>query len=125
MKTIEYKSKIYQIGAVYEFSDDCKSWFVDTLESFDLSGTILGKEEAWGYMRECQSQLGTITDAPLKLEDGCWYFCETATVGGACLKYTEQSRGLAERWFNGVLLFRCDDNYQIGKVTPLYKMVKA
>jgi hypothetical protein len=119
MKTIEHEGKVYQIGAVYEFSDDCKSWFVDTLESFDLSGTILGKEEAWGFMRECQSPLGTIKKAPLKLEDGCWYMC-------ADVRYGQQTARPCY-FFDG---FKTSSNSKLWSpspptMAPLYKMIKA
>ena len=67
-----------EIGKVYEFSDDQESWRFDKLEgcndtSDDNDYEFKGAQCNWIFIRECQSPLGTIKKAPVKLVDGKAY----------------------------------------------------
>ncbi len=78
MKTVEHKGNVYQIGAVYEFSDNKEDWELDTLTGVDLESTNYiyeGTRDKCRYIRECQAPIGTITEAPVDLVDGeCYQF---------------------------------------------------
>lgn len=68
-----------EIGKVYEFSNDNICWRSATLDK--ISGDIseyLAKGLGWrGLIRECQSPLGAIKKAPVKLVDGKAYQFES------------------------------------------------
>jgi len=80
MKTIEHKGKVYQAGAVYEFSDDGKTWHVDTLEGTQPKSnhpyeTCSG--HGFKLIRACEVKVGTIKEAPVKLKNGeCYSFTD-------------------------------------------------
>jgi len=81
MKTIKRKGKVYQVGAVYEFSDDGKVWYKDTLKDIhqDMSDQIcVGLWRNYNFIRVCEVKAGTITEAPVELIDG------------ECYQYTDQ-----------------------------------
>ncbi len=75
-KTVADKGDIYQIGAVYEFSDNRERWYKCGLVGFGC-GLYPWKAEvdSYKYIRECQAPIGTITEAPAELVDGeCYQF---------------------------------------------------
>jgi len=78
MKTIEHKGKVYQVGAVYEFSDDGKMWRLGVLEGTQPKSNYPYRTySGHGYklIRTCEVKVGTITEAPVKLIDGeCYQF---------------------------------------------------
>jgi len=80
MKTIKRKGKIYQIDAMYEFSDDGKVWCKDALKDIhqDMSDQIcVGLWRSYNFIRACEVKVGTITDAPVELIDGeCYQFTD-------------------------------------------------
>jgi len=76
MKTIKDKGKVYQVGAVYEFSDDGKAWYVDTLEGTyqDMICPYRTRSSiGFRLIRACKANLGTITEVPVKLKNGECY----------------------------------------------------
>lgn len=74
-KTVTHKGNIYQIGAMYEFSNAGTDWFPDVFNSMDgIDGTdFCGNDDAYEFIREVQATIGTIEKAPIELEDGCYY----------------------------------------------------
>ncbi len=77
MKTVIHEGNIYQIGAVYELSDDGKDWEIKVLsEVSDSAWSFFSGYERSRYIRECKaSVIGTITEAPVQLVDGeCYQF---------------------------------------------------
>ena len=80
MKTIERKGKVYQIDAMYEFSDDGKVWYKDTLKDIhqDMSDQIcVGLWRNYNFIRVCEVSLGTIEEAPVKLKHGeCYQYTD-------------------------------------------------
>jgi hypothetical protein len=78
MKTIEHKGKVYLIDAVYEFSDDGKDWYVDTLEAIHPESNYpyrTGLGHGYNSIRACQAKVGAIEDTPAELIDGeCYQF---------------------------------------------------
>ena len=75
-KTVTYDGKVYQIGGLYEFSDEGKEWAVDELllvgerESYPFEA----RQFEWELIREANYTMGTITTAPpIELIDGAAY----------------------------------------------------
>jgi hypothetical protein len=75
MKTIKHKGKVYQVGGVYEFSNNGKAWFVDTLEAIHQGDVFPYKAQWCDYnsIRACEAKAGTVEDEPLKLKNGECY----------------------------------------------------
>lgn len=84
MKTvIDSHGNELEIGKVYEFSCNGQQWIVDVLQKIDGS-QIPFEAVNVGWMeliRECQSPLGTIKKAPVKLVDGKAYQFESVVTG--------------------------------------------
>lgn len=75
-----------EIGKVYEFSDNQTSWNLYALKGCnDVADEDNYEYEAnncnWKFIRECQSPLGTIKKAPVKLVDGKVYQLEGVVTG--------------------------------------------
>lgn len=73
-----------EIGNVYEFSDDGVKWFPAALVG--ITGSEYQYDALnvrWIFIRECQSPLGTIKKAPVKLVDGKAYQFESN--GSVCI----------------------------------------
>ncbi len=82
VKTITHDNKAYQIGAVYEFTDSDKDryWELGVLSNYanDAEGVAFqskvgNKTEWFKRIRLQQTPIGTITEAPIQLEDGKAY----------------------------------------------------
>tara|TARA_R110000764_G_scaffold67912_1_gene141017 strand:- start:1986 stop:2522 length:537 start_codon:yes stop_codon:yes gene_type:complete len=75
IKTVTHEGKVYQIGGVYEFSDEGIEWRLDLLTSIDDLEDLpfKGKSFGWELIRESKSKIGTITPAPIKLVDSAAY----------------------------------------------------
>ena len=80
MKTIKDKGKVYQVGAVYEFSDDGKMWCLGVLEGTQPKSNYPYRTysgHGFKLIRACKANLGTITEAPVKLKNGeCYSFTD-------------------------------------------------
>jgi len=79
MKTIKDKEKVYQVGAMYEFSDDGKTWHIDILEAIYQGSAYPYKARSRVYdsIRVCKANSGTIEEAPVELIDGeCYQFTD-------------------------------------------------
>ena len=80
MKTIEHKGKTYQVGAVYEFSDDGEEWCIDRLENINQYVTYPYETcpgDGYNFIRACEFSLGTIEEAPIELIDGeCYQYTD-------------------------------------------------
>jgi hypothetical protein len=74
-KTVTYEGKVYQIGGVYEFSDDGVDWGMDILLGAGGNPTFPfdAKKYEWELIREAAYAMGTITPAPVELVDGNAY----------------------------------------------------
>lgn len=75
-----------EIGKVYEFSDNRTSWNLYVLEgcnnvAYDNDYEYEANNCSWRFMRECQSPLGTIKKAQVKLVDGKAYQFESVATG--------------------------------------------
>jgi hypothetical protein len=75
IKTVTYEGKVYQIGGVYEFSDEGKDWAVDELLSVGDSSIFPfnARQYEWELIRKVNCTIGTITPAPVKLDNGAAY----------------------------------------------------
>lgn len=73
-----------ELNKVYEFGDNGKKWFSSTLVAL-VDGEYKYKSEntSWRFIRECQSPLGTIKKAPVKLVYGKAYQFESN--GAVCI----------------------------------------
>ena len=75
IKTVTHNGQVYQIGGIYEFSDNGDSWDTDELVSISYVAAypfkVVGCE--WSLIRETESKIGTITPAPIELVNGAAY----------------------------------------------------
>ncbi len=101
MKTVTHEGKVYQIGAVYEFSDDGADWRADVL--LNVCNTLNNKweveSEYFDCIRECQAAIGTITEAAVELVDGECYQFDGYTFG-TCKGVYDKEKGCF--WVKGV-----------------------
>lgn len=83
MKTvIDSHGNELEIGKVYDFSDDGLKWFPSALVCLaDHEYQYVASNARWMTIRECQSSLGTIKKAPVKLVDGKAYQFESVATG--------------------------------------------
>lgn len=87
MKTvIDSQGNELEIGKVYEFSDDQVSWGLFPLKGCsnvtdDNDYEYEANNCNWIFIRECQSPLGAIKKAPVKLVDGKAYQFESVATG--------------------------------------------
>jgi len=121
METVTVNGKVYQIGALYWFGSSGIYPLLGVKGGLFEYGHSPADEGTAHNCEEISLKSGTITDAPIDLEDGEWYFCGTNQVGGICHKYTEASDGKCATWYDGHDSFRIEGS----NVKPLYKMVKA
>jgi hypothetical protein len=65
-KTVTHEGKVYQIGSVYEFSDEGKDWALDELLSVGEGGfrPFEARQYEWTLIREVNYFMGTIAPAP-------------------------------------------------------------
>jgi hypothetical protein len=104
----DFKGKVYQIGGVYEFSDDGVDWALDYLLEVGNNPDCPFKanQHEWELIREANYTMGTITPAPIELVNHNAYmfnirgseviglYCsdtETLTGGRYCLHYSAVS----------------------------------
>lgn len=85
-KAIDSHGNELEIGKVYEFSDNQTSWNLYVLEGCsnvtdDNDYEYEANNCSWRLIRECQSPLGTIKKAPVKLVDGKAYQFEDIETG--------------------------------------------
>ncbi len=83
MKTVTHEGKVYQIGAVYEFTDSDKGrhWELGILNDYaNDKGVGAGfqsktgnKTEWFKHIRLQQAPIGTITEAPIELKEKSLY----------------------------------------------------
>jgi hypothetical protein len=72
-KTVTHEGKVYQIGGVYEFSDDGVDWAMGILLVVGASPIFPfeARKYPWKLIREVNYTIGTITTAPpIELIDG-------------------------------------------------------
>lgn len=82
-KVIDSHGNELEIGKVYEFSNDKIDWYVAEFKKVsDCGSEYLSERFGWKlFIRECQSPLGTIKKAPVKLVDGKAYQFESVATG--------------------------------------------
>jgi len=76
MKTINHEEKIYQVGGVYEFSDDGKDWCVGVLEGTQPKSNYPYRTysgHGFSLIRACEVKVGTVEEAPVELIDSECY----------------------------------------------------
>jgi hypothetical protein len=109
IKTVTYEGKVYQIGGIYEFSDNGDSWETDKLVSISYVAAypfkVVGCE--WSLIRETESKIGTITPAPIELIDNGAYMFDFKDE--TCIGFYELSQ---EAFFD-----RHDGGKQIAKLS--------
>jgi len=81
MKTINHEGKIYQVGAVYEFTSDTGNlWSVDILEDICPASNYHYKTRSginFKFIRACEENLGNVEESPVKLKNGeCYSFTD-------------------------------------------------
>jgi hypothetical protein len=75
IKTVTHEGKVYQIGGVYEFSDEGKGWAVDELLTVGerVAYPFEARQYEWEFIREVNCTIGTITPEPIELIDRAAY----------------------------------------------------
>lgn len=114
METVTVKGKVYQIGEWYlNDRDEACSLIGHGVDGFevDINGMLCQSHEL-----AVIETVGTITDAPIELEDGEWYMCDLAS-GKSVLTWDQDT----ETW-----LYSDGDQFQEVENTPipLFKMVR-
>jgi hypothetical protein len=73
----------WEIGSVYEFSNDKKDWYQASFSRLDRSGTEYKPHGLnWHlFARECQSPIGKVHRKPVELVDGAVYQFESFSTG--------------------------------------------
>lgn len=84
-KVIDSHGNELEIGKVYEFSNDKIDWYVAGFKKVsDCGSEYLSERFGWKlFIRECQSSLGTIKKAPVKMVDDKAYQFESN--GSVCI----------------------------------------
>ena len=119
MKTITFKGKVYQIGKLYFFYDSAKARG-EIARLVGSGGSILTTaDNTWMNCEVVNGELGTIEDAPIKLEDGEWYMCEDNVKSHATRPVKYHGDGYWAFSDRSECAGKCD------WLNPLYKMVKA
>ncbi len=125
MKTVTHEGNVYQIGAVYGFSDDGDSWLLGTLgdcTTKETNGTKYpfqcehdSNVEWFRLIRLQQAPIGTITKAPVELVDG------------ECYQFTAPSGIVRKGYFIPVKrLFICaDGNIDVDRCTNIKLLTVA
>lgn len=78
-ETVTVDGMVYEIGKLYEFSDDGSNWFQDSLKCRYAAGDefkFASLISYWAMCRECKLEFGAITPAPVELVDGEVYHFE-------------------------------------------------
>jgi hypothetical protein len=77
MKTVMDNGKLYQIGCFYEFKDSINEfWEVGVLCDYEngrFKSKCGNKLEWYNSIMRCTGIMGTVVDAPVKLENGKAY----------------------------------------------------
>lgn len=115
MDTVKVKGWVYQIGGLYLDGESNTGYLIgadEDIGSFKLS--MNGTDWFTNRIETSDHQSGTITEAPIELEDGEWYMCE----GGRVLKLFAGALYLTESCQSSSLS-------SVEGMKPLYKMAKA
>ena len=93
VETVTHEGKVYQIGGIYEFSDDGDYWAIDLLASIECAKAYPFKVEdcGWSLIRETESKIGTITPAPIELDHECAYMFDCGASGNIQGIYNKNS----------------------------------
>lgn len=115
-KTIEYNGNVYEIGRYYLFGDyEHGTYHYDKLLDINTEGEFETKDDFWSACQELPASryLGTITKAPIKLEDGCAYMFDILNTPTQIGLYREFNNKL----HNSVV------DVGVGQCTNILKMV--
>ncbi len=115
METIEHEGFVYQIGAIYEFSDEGKNWYAST-----LNGVIGRKNRCFDsdnglfdHIRECKTLIGVIAKPPVILTAGECYLIDVEGEKELTAVYMGRARE-AFAYKNGIV---CEKN--VSNIKPL------
>jgi hypothetical protein len=75
IKTVTHEGKVYEIGKYYLFSDSGCKWSVDRLACINSQNSFIFESDrsVWNLIKETKHAIGTITPAPIELDDGAAY----------------------------------------------------
>ena len=123
MKTVTHNGKEYQIGALYQFSNDNDNWFSDSLVGLNnmVGYPFEGTTTYFKYIREIENPvIGTIKDAPVELEDGCSYKFHHHSISGVfiCLGTYNSTE---DAFLSGLVTLNRSDCTNIVKLVPEVK----
>jgi len=123
MKTvIDSHGNELEIGKVYEFSSDKIDWYVAEFKNVSDCGSEY-LTEMFGrklFIRECQSPLGTIKKAPVKLVDGKAYQFESSATGKIWVGFYNSDKDRFDESFGDGGGNRCvADVFDVKNIIPL------
>jgi len=130
MEKVTVKGKVYQIGEPYRSVDDGRIGYLQTaIAGGGFSLKLKPNIEEAGEVILCAGieglTVGTITDAPIELEDGEWYMLESkvgiSRTGIVKAPYLFSNGG----WYESDNMKFQDPLFKASDYVPLYKMVKA
>lgn len=115
METVTVEGKVYQIGGIYKY-DGAEYCFLKAVKSGVFIVLRFGVHEVSYPAGLTATPLGTITDAPLELEDSEWYLCKFK--GDETVVFWT-----GESWCDG-FGDQIRSDWQ-GDIIPIHKMVKG
>ncbi|PHQ78911.1 MAG: hypothetical protein COB66_07925 [Coxiella sp. (in: Bacteria)] len=123
MEKVTVKGKVYQIGGLYICNQGEIGILKSANENEEYPFVLIWDSPIVKRTKPCeriytvaQSVIGTITDAPIELEDGEWYMCKFKR-NEVFVSWT------GELWCDG-WGDQIRNDWQ-GDIVPIYKMVKA
>lgn len=123
MKTVTHEGKEYQIGALYEFSNDEEHWVGSGLVSVNSEEgrPFFSRLNCYHCIREIQNpNIGTIKDAPVELIDGKAY----QFVHNGIRQMGEAHKNNDEAWMLSVKCFCSYKACDCTNIVPLVPEVK-
>ena len=92
-----------ELNKVYEFSDGGIIWFPSALIGLaENTCQYHASNDRWMTIRECQSPLGTIKKAPVKLVDGKAYQFESVATGEIWVGFYNSATDLFDESVGGI-----------------------
>lgn len=123
---IDSQGNELEIGKVYEFSDDGRKWVTSLLEGIvDDEYHYEASNAMWKLIRECQSPLGTIKKAPVKLVDGKAYQFESVVTGRIWVGFYNSAKDRFDESFGDGGSNCCvADVFDVKNIIPLAPEIK-
>lgn len=127
METVTVKGEVYQIDTLYFCTEKDRFGYVSgNVRNVSGPQIEMNNTDFTWYSRSLEiiepELIGTIEDAPLELEDGEWYMCESLKAGYTLVAYWDGAAFSSQRQKNGDSIgYLIDSNC----INPLHKIAKG